>query len=124
MRTAISLFLTTTFVGVVAGWASAATYLVRPDGGGAFTTIQEAINGVSDFDVIELADGTFRGAGNVDLDFGGKTLTLRSQSGDPGACVIDVEGASTFCGFEFQSGEFSDCRIEGVTITHGNEDGC
>ena len=69
--------------------ASAATYVVQPDGTGDFPTIQAAINAVVDTDIIELADGTFTGDGNRDLDYLGKAITIRSQSGDPSVCVID-----------------------------------
>jgi len=101
--------------------ASATTYVIEPDGSGDFPTIQAAISASSDGDIIELADGTFTGAGNRDIDFTGRALTVRSQSGDPETCVIDCEGneADPHRGFIFQSNEGPGSVIEGITITHG-----
>ena len=79
--------------GLFASPASATTYLVRPDGNGDFVTIQAAIDSAVAGDIIELSDGVFTGDGNRDLDFLGKGITLRSQSGDPELCVIDCENA-------------------------------
>jgi len=106
-------------VTVYAPGASGATYVVRPDATGDFSTIQDAITAASGGDVIELTDGTFMGDGNRDIDFFGKALTLRSQSGNPGACVIDCEGSPGYehRGFHFQTGEGPETSIEGITLT-------
>lgn len=101
-----------------ASWAVSATYIVRPDGTGHFPTIWAAINGVTDGDIIELTDGTFTGAGNNNLLYLGKAITIRSQSGNPEACVLDCEAANSR-GFYFQHGETTDSVLEGVTITNG-----
>lgn len=100
--------------------APAETYLVAPDGSGDFPTIRAAIEAVVDGDVIELADGTFRGEGNRDLDYLGKAVTIRSQSGNPEACVIDCEGSASdyHWGFQFSSGEGASSILEGVTVSH------
>ena len=105
----------------VAFTASATTYVIEPDGSGDFPTIQAAIDASSDGDIIELADGTFTGAGNRDVDFAGRAVTVRSQSGAPETCVIDCEGneADPHRGFIFQSDEGPGSVIEGVTIAHG-----
>ena len=66
---------------------------VNPDGSGDFATIQDALNAGQSGDVILLGDGVVTGTGNRDLNFQGKQLTLRSFSGNPGSCTIDV-GAS------------------------------
>jgi hypothetical protein len=102
------------------GTSHAATYVVRPDGTGDYATIQEALDASVDGDVVELTDGTFTGDGNRDLVFGGEAITLRSQSGNPEACIIDCEGTETepHWGIEFVNGEDSDSRLEGVTITN------
>ncbi len=73
--------------------AAAESYLLRADGTGDFATIVEAVEAASAGDIIELADGTYRGPGNRDVSFGGKEVTVRSQSGDPFSCVIDCEGS-------------------------------
>jgi len=101
--------------------ASAAIYLVRPDGTGDFPTIQAAINAAAWGDVIELADGEFTGEGNRDISFQGKPITVRSQSGNPEACVINVGGTpeDEHRGFDFSWGEGRQSVLEGVTITGG-----
>jgi hypothetical protein len=43
---------------------------VAPDGSGDAPTIQAAIDSSAPQDVVELADGTFIGPGNRDLDLG------------------------------------------------------
>lgn len=62
--------------------ANGATFTIRPDGTGDFPTIQAGIDAIHDGDVLVLADGTFLGAGNRDLDLRGKAITIRSD-GDP-----------------------------------------
>ena len=75
--------------------AGADTYTVEWDGSGDHATIQDAIDDASDTDVIELGDGTFTGEGNRDISFPGKSITVRSQSGAPWACVIDADGSAS-----------------------------
>jgi hypothetical protein len=101
--------------------APAATYLVQPNGSGDYATIQDAIDAVVDTDIIELADGTFDGPGNRDLDFLGKGITIRSQSGDPTACVIDCGGDEfdPHRGFWFHTGEGSSSVVQDISIVHG-----
>jgi len=105
--------------------ASAATYLLRPDGTGDYPTIQAAINAAADGDVIELCDGAYTGAGNRDLDYLGKAIVVRSQSENPDACIIDCQASSSdpHRGFLFQQGEDGRSRLEGVSIIHGYMDG-
>jgi hypothetical protein len=65
----------------------------------------------------------FRGQGNYFVNFRGKAITVRSQSGDPDRCVIDCEGvpgSSDYrLGFEFRLFEGSDSVLEGITVTRG-----
>jgi hypothetical protein len=104
--------------GLLAAAASAETYVVNPEGTGDFPTIQAAIDSAVIGDVIELTNGVFRGEGNRDVDFLGKSVTVRSQSGDPEACVIDCEAspADQHRGFVFQSQEGREAVLAGVTI--------
>ncbi len=90
---------------------------VCPDGSGDYMAIQSAIDAASNGDVIELCDATFVGASNRNLDFHGKCLTLRSQSGHPDDCVIDCQNAGR--GFYFHSGEGPDSVVQDVKIVHG-----
>lgn len=101
--------------------APAATYTVDPEGTGDFPTIQAAIDAAVSGDIIELLDGQFGGPGNRDIDFLGKAVAVRSQSGDPEACIINCGGseAEPHRGFHFHSLEQTDSVIEGVTIKNG-----
>jgi predicted outer membrane repeat protein len=99
----------------------AATYIVRPDGTGDFPTIQAAVDACQSGDVVELADGVFRGAGNRDIDFGGRAITVRSQSRDPLLCTIDCQGTALepHRGFHFHSSEVILSRVEDLSIENG-----
>ena len=112
------------------GWklAAATTFLlILPAASGAtlqvpaeYATIQAAIDATTNGDVVEIADGTYTGSGNKDLDFGGRAITVRSASGNPALCIIDCEHAGR--GFYFHNGEQLDAVVEGLTITNGHVD--
>jgi predicted outer membrane repeat protein len=85
-------------------------WYIAPD---QYTTIQDAINAAGDGDVVGVRDGFWSGAGNVNLDPGGKDLWIRSFNGS-GTCVID--GSSTNRAFYLQNGETKRCVIEGFAI--------
>lgn len=124
IRTAKALATILALVGLfaLASAAPAATYLVRPDGLGEYATIQDAIDDVLETDIIELADGTFEGTGNRDLDFLGKAITIRSQSGDPTTCTIDCGGDEfdPHRGFWFHSGEGSSSVVQDISVVNGH----
>ena len=101
--------------------AYAATYTVRPDGSGDYPTIQAAIDAVFDEDIIELTDGTFTGDGNRDLDFYGKAIEIRSQSGEAAQCIIDCEESGR--AFYFHDNEDSTSVVRGITVTNGVANG-
>jgi parallel beta-helix repeat protein len=86
-----------------------------PDGTGDFPTIEAAINVAVDGDTVEMSDGTFTGGGNRNINFQGKVIVVRSQSGKPEDCVIDCRGAGR--GFLFINGETAASVLEGLTIT-------
>lgn len=98
-----------------------AVLLVRPDGSGDVPTIQAAIDAAVDRDTVSLANGVFSGPGNRDLDFLGKQIVIRSQSGSSADCVIDCGGTSVdpHRAVSFVSGETAASVLEGVTITGG-----
>jgi hypothetical protein len=100
-------------------WAE--TFIVRPDQAGAVATIQEAVAAAEEGDVIELTDGVFRGEGNRDISFLGKGILIRSQSGDPGLCIIDCEGRSEdpHRAFIFECQEGTHAVLEGIGVMRG-----
>lgn len=101
--------------------AEPTTYLVNPDGSGDFPTIQDAVDTVVNGDVIELGSGVFTGPGNHDVTFLAKAITIRSQTGNPLACVIDAQGSASHeaRGFVFDQFETPLSRLEGVTVMNG-----
>jgi hypothetical protein len=96
-------------------------HVVKPDGTGDFPTIQAAIDAAHPGEWIALTNGVFSGNGNHDLDYLGKAIVVRSQSGDPDSCIIECEGsaADPHRGFYFHSGEDAGSRLEAVTIRNG-----
>ena len=102
----LALFLLT----VSSGWA--ATIHVPED----YPVIQLAIWMAVDGDTILVADGTYTGAGNKDIDLEGKAITVVSENG-PDFTVIDCENDGR--GFYFISGEESDTWLDGFTIKNG-----
>lgn len=106
---------------IISPAAPSDSVVVRPDGLGDYATIQAAIDSVSAGTHILLTDGVFEGDGNRDLDFGGKALVLRSQSGCAASCIIDCDGspASPYRGIIMTSGETSACMVKDLTIRHG-----
>ncbi len=95
------------------------TWYVDPSGGGDFTTIQWAISDVKVVigDTVIVRDGVYY----ENIDLSGKDLHLRSENG-PRNVTIDGNSGGTVV--VFQSGEGSNCILEGFTITNGiNWDG-
>ncbi len=94
---------------------------VRPDSSGLFPTIAAAVAACVDGDVVELAEGTYRGEGNRDIDFLGKKITVRSESGDPRTCSIDCEGTGEepHRAFWFHLDEDRNSVLADISIIHG-----
>ncbi len=82
--------------------------------------IQEAIDNCWDGMTVWVADGTYTGAGNREIDFHGKAITVTSENG-PENCIIDCNGtkAESHRGFYFHSGEDANSVLAGFTITNG-----
>lgn len=90
---------------------------------GGFSTIQAAIDAAVDGDVIEVARGTYSGAGFHDIDFGGKAIEVRG-AGEPGDTIIDCGGSAARAegghrGFYFHQSEGADSVLSDLTIRGG-----
>ena len=79
-------------------------------------TIQAGIDAALPGDTVLVADGSYKGAGNKDLNFKGKAITVRSANGAEN-CIIDCEGSGR--GFYFHHGESRYSVVSGITITNG-----
>jgi len=97
-----------------------------------YPTIQAAVDEAIDGDTVIVANGTYTGSGNRNINFHGKAITVKSENGHNN-CVIDCQGIPGFLGgggtgrlgFIFNSGESRDSVVDGFTITkgHGKADG-
>ncbi|MCK4680624.1 hypothetical protein KAT82_05830, partial [bacterium] len=94
-----------------AGWAG--TLHVPGD----FDEIADAIAAAANGDTVMVHPGTYTGAGNRALDFGGKNLALLAAGG-PEVTVIDCEGADR--GLYFHTGEDNTSVVSGFTIRNGS----
>ncbi|MBN1391804.1 MAG: PQQ-binding-like beta-propeller repeat protein [Sedimentisphaerales bacterium] len=96
---------------------AAGTITVDDDGPADFNNIQAAINAANNGDTIIVADGTYIGSANRNIDFLGKAITVRSQKGTQN-CIIDAQNAGR--GFYFHNNEISNSVIDGFTIKNGS----
>ena len=83
-------------------------------------TIQAGIDAAVTGDIVLVADGTYTGDGNRDIDFGGKSIVVRSENG-PEMTVIDCQGTpeDPHRGFYFHTNEESTSVVQGFTIVNG-----
>ena len=86
----------------------------------AFATIQKGIDTALNGDTVLVADGTYMGDGNRDIDFKGKAITVRSENG-PQICIIDCQTYDYpyHRGFYFHNAESEYAVLEGFTILNG-----
>ncbi|HUU98180.1 MAG TPA: right-handed parallel beta-helix repeat-containing protein [Phycisphaerae bacterium] len=102
--------------GLTAATANAEVITVCWDGSGDYLTIQEGIDAAVDGDEVVVCDGVYTGAGNKNLDFHGKAITVRSANG-PENCIIDCENDGR--GFYFHSDETVASLVDGFTMRNG-----
>ena len=89
------------------------TTILVPDD---YPTIQPAIDAAFPGDTVIVADGTYTGEGNRDIDFLGKAITVKSQNG-PENCIIDCQTLGS--AFYFHNQEEANSVLAGFTITRG-----
>ena len=82
------------------------------------STIQAGIDAAKDGDTVLVADGIYEGAGNVNIDFKGKRITVKSRNG-AAETVINCSGTPDTRGFIFQNEETNDSVLDGFTISDG-----
>lgn len=106
---------------LVPSTGTAISYVVNAQGTGDFPTIQAAVDSCLGGEIIELEDGIFRGDGNRDVNYLGKAITIRSQTGNREACIIDCQGSALdpHRGFLFITGEGAESVLQGLTIVNG-----
>lgn len=93
----------------MAGTASAQTNLLVPS---QYSTIQSAIDAANTGDTVLVSPGTYY----ENLDFKGKTITVKSVAG-PQTTIVDGQHKGAVV--NFSNGEGPDSVIEGFTLQHG-----
>ena len=87
------------------------------------STIQSGIDAAKDGDTVLVADGIYRGEGNVNIDFKGKQITVKSQNGAE-ATIIDCEKKPETRGFTFVGSNTITQVLDGFSIKNGtHQDG-
>ena len=78
-----------------------------------YAVIQDGIDVAADDYTVLVADGLYVGPGNMEIDFKGKAIRVKSENGYNN-CIIDCQDEGH--GIIFQSGEMQNSVIEGFTI--------
>ncbi len=80
--------------------------------------IQAGIDIAQNGDTVLVDDGIYKGEGNVNIDFKGKSITVKSRNGAE-ATIIDCEKKLETRGFIFNNDETIDSVLDGFTIKNG-----
>jgi predicted outer membrane repeat protein len=113
------LLLAALVVVATAGASHASVIVVDCSGAGDFLTLREGIDAAVNGDTVRVAPGAYSGPDNRDLDFGGKAITVASESG-PRVTIIDCQNAGR--AFDFHSAEPMAARLSGLTVMNGAAD--
>jgi parallel beta-helix repeat protein len=81
-------------------------------------TIQKAINRAWPGGTVCVKDGVYTGTGNVNIDFKGRAITLKSENG-PENCTIDCQSHGR--AFYFHNNEDNNSVVEGFKIINAND---
>ena len=109
----LNIVLISCLVMMLASSAQAAVIKV-PAG---YPTIQAGMDAARNGDTVLVADGTYRGTGNRELDFKGKAIIVESENG-AGSTIIDCQRGGR--GFHFHTGETLASVLRGFTIKNGS----
>jgi predicted outer membrane repeat protein len=82
----------------------------------AHPTIQAGINAATTGDTVQVGPGTYTGAANRNLDFGGKNILLRSSAG-AATTIIDCQNLAR--AIRFHTGEGPAAVVRGFTMRNG-----
>jgi len=108
------------FAVLVAGSPCVARIItVDANGTGDYPTIQAAIDDANNGDTVEIQPGTYTGPGNGDINFKGKTITVRSTDpNDPNivAGTLIFGAGRIFYAFRFFTEEDPNTVLDGLTI--------
>ncbi len=107
--------------GIWHGWTLEADQTLHVDAGGGeeYVNIQDALDDIYTGGRVLVHPGTYAGARNRDLEFGGKAIVVESMAGR-GQTIIDCEGLGR--GFNFASQENAGSVVDGFTIKDGVAD--
>jgi len=81
-------------------------------------TIQAGIDAAGNGDTVLVADGTYTGEGNRNIDLKGKSITVRSENG-PENAIIDCENSGSGFKFTGKDWDAGNSTISGFTVTNG-----
>ncbi|MHC4259238.1 MAG: S8 family serine peptidase [Planctomycetota bacterium] len=84
-----------------------------------YSTIQAALDAAEDGDTVLVASGTYADSGNYDLEYGRKSVIVRSTGGSA-STTIDCGNMGQAVNLESNRGIFA--ALEGFTITNGTGD--
>lgn len=107
--------LITTLVAVMS--ISFSSYAITIHVPGDYPTIQAGINAAVNGDTVLVADGTYTGEGNKNIDFEGKEIVVISENGAEN-CIIDCEDDGR--GFYFHANEDTNSVLSGFKVINGS----
>jgi len=111
------LFLALIMSALSAGSALPDTWNLLPDGTGDAPNLRAAVDSALSGDTLSLGNGLFDGFWNRNVNFQGKVLCVRSESGNPDSCIIDCDGEGRAFIIPHINGAGG--VLEGITIQNG-----